>query len=109
MITNSGVTIWHEVGYDKETRMDAPPVRQFFPTASVQKDIKATVDNGLKTADVVKIRIPGDISVLIKNGDRVMLGEHTEPEAPEDAFVVKGFADNRKGSPRVWHWKVICG
>lgn len=109
MITQGGVTLWHSGGYDADTRMDSPSVRQYFPEASIQKDIKTTVtDGGLKTADVVKIRIPGDGDIQIKNGDRLMVGEHSEAEPPNDAFTVVGFADNRKGSPAVQHWKVIC-
>ena len=108
MITQGGITLWHDAGDDKETRMELPAVRQYFPHASIQKDIKAVVDNGLKTADVVKIRIPGDMEIQIKNGDRLMLGEHDESEAPQEAFTVVGFADSRKGSPAVRHWKVVC-
>lgn len=109
MITQTGLTLWHDGGYDKETRMELPPVRQYFPQVSLQKDMKATVNNGLQTADVLRIRIPGSIEIQIQNGDRVMLGDHSETEAPDDAFTVLSYADNRKGSPPVWHWKVICG
>lgn len=110
MITNGSITLWHSGGFDKVTRMDLPPARQYFPAVSIQKDIKVTIaaDNELKTADAIKIRIPGDAEIQIKNGDRVMMGEHTEAEAPDNAFTVVGFADNRKGSRAVWHWKVVC-
>lgn len=108
MITNGGVTLWHCGGYDKTTRMDLPPIRQYFPAVSIQKDIKVIADNGLKTADVLKIRIPTEADIQIKNGDKLMPGEHNEQEPPGNAFTVTGFADNRKGSPAVRHWKVVC-
>ena len=109
MITNGGVTLWHSGGYDKVTRMDKPSVRQFFPQASIQKDVKVTVNDGLQSADVLKIRIPGSTGIQIKNGDRLMLGKCMEAEPPNEAYTVVGFADNRKGSPEMHHWKVICG
>lgn len=111
MITNGSVTLWHCGGYDEVTRMDKPSVRQFFPAAAIQKDIKITVNNGegFQTADVVRIRIPTAAAIHIKNGDRVALGAVRSSEPPDDAFTVRGFADNRKGAPPMWHWKVICG
>lgn len=111
MITNGGVTLWHMGGYDKVTRMDKPFVRQYFPAASIQKDIKVTINNdeGFQSADVLQIRIPGAAEIAVKNGDRLLPGKHMESEPPQEAFFVKGFADNRKGSVQMWHWKVICG
>ena len=111
MITNGGVTLWHAGGYDKKTRMELPPVRQYFPQASIQKDIKMSIDigAGFRTADSLRVRIPGTVDIQIKNGDRLIVGESTAAEPPDDAFTVKGFADNRKGSAPMWHWKVICG
>lgn len=108
MICNAGVTLWHNGGYDKETRMDLPPIRQYFPRAAVQKDIKVIADKGLQTADMLKIRIPTEAEIKIANGDKLLPGEHTEAEAPGNAFTVTGFADNRKCSANMRHWKVIC-
>ena len=110
MVTNGSVTLWHIGEVDKKTRMNAPSRRQFFPKASVQKDIKTMVtEGGLKTADVIKIRIPGNMDVEIQNGDKLIVGSCMDAEPPKNAFTVMGFADNRKGSPAVRHWKVICG
>lgn len=108
MITNGSVTLWHSGGYDPKTRMDLPSVRQYFPAASIQKDIKVVEDSGLKTDDLLRIRIPGEMEIQIKNGDRLMIGEYTEQEPPDAAYTVTGFADNRKGSRAVWHWKLVC-
>lgn len=108
MIYNTGVTLWHSEGYDKKTRMDLPPIRQYFPNASVQKDIKVIADDGLKTADMLKIRIPTNAEIKIENGDKLLTGEHAMREPPDNAFTVTGYADNRKGSPQMHHWKVVC-
>lgn len=108
MITNGSVTLWHSGGYDPKTRMDLPSVRQYFPRASIQKDIKVVEDSGLKTADMLRIRIPGGMDIEIKNGDRLMIGEQLDQEPPNHAYTVTGFADNRKGSRAVWHWKLVC-
>jgi len=108
MITQGAVTLWHI--FVGENRMPAYR-RTVFPAASVQADVKTEVtEGGLKTADVIKIRIPTTESIEIKNGDRVFLGVSEEARPPQDGcYTVMGFADNRKGSPRMHHWKVVCG
>lgn len=105
MITNAGITIFNK-GHDPTTRMDAW-TKAYYPEVSCQKDIKVNVlDNGLKSADVIRIRIPTDGEVIISNGDKVVLGTTSENKPPKDAHTVIGYADNRRGSLK--HWKVIC-
>ena len=109
MITITGITLFHR-GYDRETRMDVYQ-KQFFPACSMQKDNVVTLtEGGLKSADVVKIRIPTLEEIIIKNGDKLVIG-FCESAAPpkESAYNVTGFADNRKGSKQVQHWKVVAG
>lgn len=109
MITITGITLFHR-GYDRETRMDSYQ-KQFFPDCSMQKDNVVTLtEGGLKSADVVKIRIPTLEEILIKNGDKIVIGACESAAPPkESAYTVTGFADNRKGSKQVQHWKVVAG
>ena len=108
MIAQGAVTLWHM--YVGEKRMPAYR-RTVFPEASIQADVKAEVtEGGLKTADIIKLRIPTTESIDIQNGDAVFLGE-SEADRPPDkgVYTVVGFADNRKGSLGMHHWKVILG
>ncbi len=108
MITQGAVTLWHS--FVGENRM--PEYRRtVFPEASIQEDVMVQVtEGGIKGASVVKIRIPTDAALEIKNGDRVFIGISEEVRPPEKGtYAVMGFADNRKGSPRMHHWKVVCG
>ena len=108
MITQTSMTLFHE-GFDTSTRMEMHK-KQFFPNVSMQKDIVSNItDGGLKSANVIKIRIPISITVDIANGDKVVLGECDDTTPPaEKSHTVIGYADNRKGSPKMWHWKVVC-
>lgn len=106
MLTNGAITIYHAQD-DKETRMDTY-VREYFPEVSVQKDIQAVVlESGLRADDVIRVRIPTSDALQLSNGDRVVLGACDRDLPPENAHTVIGFADNRKGSRDVWHWKLV--
>lgn len=109
MITNAGVTIWHR-SYDKISRMDVYQ-KQYFSACSLQKDhVVNLTDGGLQSADVLKIRIPTDETIFIQNGDKLMIGKSDLTAPPkEDAYTVTGYADNRKGSKQMRHWKVTAG
>lgn len=106
MITDAAITIWHK-SYNAVTRLwDWEP---YFFEASVQIDNKSTVlDSGLKAENVVLLRIPTADDICLANGDRVLIGKSNSVKPPDDAYTVIGFADNRKGSQNVRHWKVIC-
>lgn len=114
MITNADMTLYH-AGYDPATRDDCY-TRRYFDRVSLQEDVKVTVlDNGLKSANVIQIRIPISDDIKIANGDKVVIGQCDEPEPPQDTkdspydvYTVIGYADNRKGSAFMWHWKVVC-
>lgn len=106
MLTNTDVTIWH-IGYDKQTRMDT--AKQVYKgRASCQADIITTVDNGLQSADVIKLRIPTTETLEISNGDRIVLELSEESTPPKEAFTILHFSDNRKLSQNMWHYKIIC-
>lgn len=108
MITNGSITLWHE-GVDPKTRMETFTVRK-FEGVSMQKDVITNLtDGGLKSANVIKIRIPTEEDILIKDGDKLVtyLSDSSLPPA-KDCFTVMTYADNRKGSKKMWHWKVIA-
>lgn len=105
MITNADITIFHK-GYDPATRLNTWGSK-YFANVSMQNDTKVNVlGDGLKSANIVKVRIPTTENIDIANGDKVVLGNASV--LSEKAYTVIGFADNRKGSPNMHHWKVIC-
>ena len=106
MLTQTDVTIWH-MGYDKATRMDTAKV-VYKGRASCQADMVVTLNDGLQHADVVKLRIPTEQTIELKNGDRIVLELSDAEEPPNDAFTILHFADNRKLSRPMWHYKIIC-
>lgn len=107
MITNGEITIWSDV-YNPEKRMNTWK-RVYSGPVSMQWDTNVTVvNNGIESADVIKIRIPTDDFIDIKNGSKVAAPKADEITPPPDAKIVIGFADNRKGSHKMHHWKVVC-
>lgn len=109
MITNESMTLWHEE-VSPETRMNTYSV-QNFPKIAVQHDnMTQLTDGGIKSANVLKIRIPTDEEIKIKNGDKLVIGLSEEAKPPaKGSYTVMGFSDNRKGSKAMHHWKVIAG
>ena len=106
MLTNDVITLWHR-GYNQSFRMDEWILVGTF-RASVQKDhIVTPQDKGIVSSDTVKVRIPIADELLIANGDKAIIGASRDDKPPKDAHTVLAFADNRKGSRRVWHWKVV--
>lgn len=107
MITNTEITLYH-AGYDPVTRDDCY-TRTYYARASLQEDVKVSVlDNGLKSANVVKIRVPTADDMVISNGDKIIARRCDDEIPPDGAYTVIGYADNRKGSRQMWHWKVVC-
>lgn len=108
MITNASVTLWHE-GVDPKTRMETFTVQK-FDGVSMQKDVITTLtDGGLKSANMIKLRIPTEEDVLIKDGDKLVLYLSNSSFPPaKDSYTVMTYADNRKGSKEMRHWKVIA-
>ena len=103
MLTNADITLYHKT-YNPDTRMEDWS-RDYYPAANVQRDIMTTVaDNGMQYANA----IPTDDVVVIANGDRIVVGCCNDATPPKSAHTVVGYADNRRGSDRVHHWKVVC-
>lgn len=106
MITNDVITLWHR-GYNQSFRMDEWVLIGTFP-ASVQKDhIVTPQDKGIASSDTVRVRIPIADELPIKNGDKAIIGASEDEKPPQNAHTVLAFADNRKGSRAVRHWKVV--
>ena len=70
VLTNSDCTVYHRVRIpDGHTWK-----RRYIPTVWWHEETKSSITTeGLKTADVLKVRIP-DISVLIKKDDIIIKG-----------------------------------
>lgn len=131
MITNADITIYNLA--HKETRNEHW-VRTIIRGVSWHGGQKVTVtDKGLLSANAYTVRIPllsapnGKIFVVpeefavleddvlngfwtLQNGDLILRGEGPEISQPKEvtkrsqAFLVTGWADNRRGG--LQHWKV---
>ena len=130
MITNSDITVYNRISGDS-THYDTWN-RTVLHGVHVHVDHKTAVtDNGLKSAEVYKIRIPADIPEAgqylppdqfaccggygywtIQNDDQIVLGEsQIEIERPADLKVVfqkhckvMSWSDNRFGTTP--HWRI---
>jgi len=130
MITNSDITVYNRISGDS-THYDTW-IRTVLHGVHVYVDHKTAVtDNGLKSAEVYKIRIPADIPEAgqylppdqfaccggygywtIQNDDQIVLGEcQIEIERPADLKAVfqkhckvTSWSDNRFGATP--HWRI---
>lgn len=72
MLTNADCTIYTGIpssGEKKWTRQYVPKCWWFLETKS------SITTEGLKTADILKVRIP-DMAVVVKKGDVILKGKH---------------------------------
>ena len=107
MITYGAVTVYHQA-YDPHGRMDCWS-HASYPAVAIQRDTQVAVQQGrMESADAVRIRIPATGRLEIVPGDKVTTGLTEADAPPPDALTVTGVSDNRKGSRRMWHWKVNC-
>lgn len=130
MITNSDITVYNRISGDS-THYDTWN-RTVLHGVHVHVDHKTAItDNGLKSAEVYKIRIPADIPEAgqylppdqfaccgghgywtIQNDDQIVLGEcQIEIERPADLKAVfqkhckvTSWSDNRFGTTP--HWRI---
>ena len=103
MITQTGITIFMKK-YNSLKRMNEY-VAKYVPCASwYEKMQSALADNGYRSENVVKIRIPTEKDLGIEKGNRVAKGNVTE--CPKDALTILSVGDNRSGSRNMWHWAV---
>lgn len=67
---------------------------------------------GMEPDNHLVVRIPSKTDLLIKPGDRMVMGkeETVDCNSPlfQNAYLVRAVTDNRKGSGNLWHYKVVC-
>lgn len=115
MITNADITIYNKM-LDPEAQMDVWK-RAVIEGVSFYSDTKTNLDtNGLKVADIYKIRIPeencggyvpaneytgADGTWTIQNDDYIVKGisdqEITRPADLKDHIRINSWSDNRRG------------
>ncbi|MCI1966866.1 MAG: hypothetical protein LKJ17_12160 [Oscillospiraceae bacterium] len=131
MLTNADITVFNK-HYNEETRLDEWRKTQISGVNWYGKQAVSVGDNGLMSADQYIVRIPvssapddktfvtpekyaaADRAALpnlwtLQNGDivaRGMVGADDPKSIPCKHFLITGWADNRRGSPAVQHWKV---
>lgn len=103
-VKNGSVTLYH---YDENTEVY---LQAYFESVSVFLDNKViTNDRGLTADDVLKIRIYTDEAIAIDKDDRLVLGRAETAIPPKTGtYKVIGFSDNRRGSKKMWHWRVLA-
>lgn len=100
MITNADCTIYSRI---RNGSSDDAWLRQYVPECWWFENAKSAITtNGLKSANVLTVRIP-DLSVVVKTGDYIIKGDcsiemQTVKDLPEsEYFVVTGANYNRFG------------
>ncbi len=109
MLTNAAITLWHRGAICPETRMETGFLRLYFPKVSLRQELGIIGHLiGRSEKDELSIRIGTRDDLPIMPGDRVIVGRSGLETPPEHAKVVTSVTDNRHGSRRVGHWKVVC-
>ena len=109
MIVTCGVTLYHAC-VDQESRMERYE-KTYFPKASVYQQVSMKHrrnKNGPWAQWDTVIRIPVCEEIALAVGDRLIFGSSAGDIPPEKSLQVCEFADNRRGSKKVQHWKVVC-
>ena len=92
----SPVTLYH---YDEEKDVER---EYFFPKAKVHGTTKiGDLSHGRRTQNEHIVRIFTDDKIEVACGDKVF------SEGFNEKLTVVGFADNRRGSKRIRHFKLI--
>lgn len=98
------ITLYH---FDEDGEMWEKTVY----TASINGRVEAVIGRGEIVYDnIYVVRIPTDDDIALQVGDRIYWGEIESSEPPNDnsAMYVTAFADNRRGSPKLRHWRIDC-
>lgn len=100
---NGGVTIYH---YDAES---GNYKREQYTRASIYHGTRtAPQEGGFVSAGYCRIRIPTSESIEISTDDYVFLGLTDEPIDKGRCMKVSAFADSRRGSKNMHHWRIEC-
>lgn len=103
---NQTVTVFSKDPEKTMEHWDSQVFRHVFVTA-VQKS--SSFSNGMNPDNQWIVRIPAKTTLMIKPGDRMLLGDQTSEHADvKQSFLVLSVSDNRKGSGGLWHYKVVC-
>lgn len=131
MLANADITIFNK-RYNEETRLDEWQRTLIFGVEWYGKQAVSVSDNGLLMANQYIVRIPlasapkgktflapekcaaQNSNALVdfwtlQSGDVVARGlvDADDPKnIPGEHFLVTGWADNRRGSPFVQHWRI---
>ncbi len=103
------ITLYH-MTLDEETRKEIF-TRLVLQNATVFQETgeerRHSQDGPWRARETV-IRVPMREMMHIGIGDRIVLGRCEEEIPPQESLVVNSFADNRRGSYRTWHYKIVC-
>lgn len=95
MKTNTSAVLYH---YDEESGTE---IIQRFTDAAVSGVTKISESDGnRKNISNYVLRIPTRTKLTISCGDKVYVS------AADKTYTVLGYSDNRRGSLRMWHWRL---
>lgn len=102
MVKNGSITVYHYNGKRWE--------RSCFDGVSVYFNDGALISKGITAEASLTVRIWTNEDINIAHGDKVLIGCYTAQEPPKgnDTHVVSGILDNRRGSYKMRHWRLIC-
>ena len=111
MRENADITLYHKE-YDPATRLDVWKRTQYKAVSWYGRQAATVGDSGLNTADAYTVRIYTGAVATVSIGDIVVRGlfDIADPKKAQKqaqaAFVVTSVSDNRRGSPRMQHWRI---
>lgn len=102
MIRNSTVTVYHQAGDGY--------VRHFFPRVSLHhKNGIQTGESGHAAKNSLIVRVFTQEELLLQPGDILVIG-YSESLLPptENFYTVRELVDNRRGSGKMQHYKLVA-
>ena len=101
MVINKVVTLFHNFEDDGYKFAFSLPASVHFVRG------KTPTVSGIDIHNKATIRIFTRKQLEISEGDYIMIGKHDELYK-DDALIVSSYTDNRRGSPRMQHWRIDC-
>lgn len=105
---NQTITLFHK---DIQNRQESWISQVFFGVSAVTVQQSSPYSMGMTPDNQLIVRIPSKAALSIAPGDRLLLGNRQITiDSPEfqNAYLVLGVADNRRGNGELWHYKVVC-
>ncbi len=103
MVINGAITLFH---YD-ESAEEYKYAFSLPASVLLRRSGEADID-GITGNNSAVIRIFTSEQLEMLPGDYVMVGICSELDK-ENALQISSVTDNRRGSPRVQHWRIDCG